>query len=201
MSPIAREPSTYQCGASHPQQRHSEGSLSERLRNTIASRAGVSPGRFDSCSYRNPHSFLLSSEVSITGVCAALLGRGAHYFFPPDLSLWPSRMAPKRRAPVPVETVDVDAGEDEHNELCQKCGLGGGDPDRGCFLLASAVAKSPPLPPQCLLFLTSVPYAHDSPPRPASIPASLQMMIALSFAGSFVSNPPPLESCGVGGLQ
>jgi hypothetical protein len=43
--------------------------------------------------------------------------------------------------------------------------------------------------------------AHDSPPRPASIPASLQLMIALSFAGSFVSNPTPLESYGVGGLQ
>jgi hypothetical protein len=62
-------------------------------------------------------------------------------------------MAPKRRAPVPVETVDVDAGEDEHNELCQKCGLGGGDTDRGRFLLASAVAKCPP--PQCSLFLSS----------------------------------------------
>ncbi len=35
------------------------GSLSERLRNTIASRAGESPGRFDSCSYCFKFPFVL----------------------------------------------------------------------------------------------------------------------------------------------
>jgi hypothetical protein len=35
--------------------KRNQGSLSERLRNTPRKRAGASPGRFDSCSYRSIH--------------------------------------------------------------------------------------------------------------------------------------------------